>query len=65
MSRFGRQRALEMYADWTDRVMEGEVPAAPPRPRGVERNLVITQWDWADWKGLFTIRCRPTNAIQR
>jgi len=20
---------------------------APPRPQGVERNVVITQWDWA------------------
>ena len=51
LSRFGRQRALEMYADWTDRIAAGEVPPAPPRPRGVERNLVITQWDWADWRG--------------
>ena len=23
---------------------------APPRPTGVERNIVITQWDWADEK---------------
>src|SRR5204863_9755969 len=23
---------------------------APPRPQGVERNVVITQWDWADPK---------------
>ena len=48
MSRFGRERALEMYADWTDRIVAGEVPPAPPRPRGIERNLVITQWDWGD-----------------
>jgi hypothetical protein len=27
------------------------IPAqAPPRPQGVERNVVITQWDWADPK---------------
>ena len=25
-------------------------PQAPPRPQGVERNVVITQWDWADPK---------------
>jgi len=39
-----------MFADWTDRIAAGEVPIAPPRPRGVERNIVITQWDWADPK---------------
>ena len=47
---FGRRRALEMFADWTDRIAAGEVPPAPPRPRGIERNIVITQWDWADPK---------------
>jgi hypothetical protein len=46
---FGR-RGAEMFADWTDRVAAGEVPQAPPRPRGIERNIVITQWDWADPK---------------
>ena len=31
----GRQRALAMYADWTDRIAAGELPAtAPPRPQG-------------------------------
>ena len=45
----GRQRALAMYADWTDRIAAGELPtAAPPRPQGSERNVVITMWDWAD-----------------
>ncbi len=44
----GRERALEMFADWTDRIAAGEVPPAPPRPEGLERNVVITQWDWAD-----------------
>ena len=39
-----------MFADWTDRIAAGEVPPAPPRPRGIERNVVITQWDWADPK---------------
>lgn len=46
----GRQRMLEMFADWTDRIEAGEVPSSPPRPQGVERNVVITQWDWADPK---------------
>jgi hypothetical protein len=47
---FGRRRVLEMFADWTDRIAKGEVPSVPPRPRGLERNIVITQWDWADPK---------------
>lgn len=50
LNNFGRRRALEMFADWTDRIAAGEVPLAPPRPRGIERNVVITQWDWADPK---------------
>ena len=48
LARLGRPRALEMFADWTDRIVAGEVPAAPPRPQGEERNVVVTQWDWAD-----------------
>ncbi|MFN8581399.1 MAG: hypothetical protein U0163_10535 [Gemmatimonadaceae bacterium] len=46
----GRKRMLAMFADWTDRIANGEVPAAPRRPEGIERNVVITQWDWADPK---------------
>ena len=46
MSRFGRERALEMFANWTARIADGEVPPAPPRPTGVERNLVLTIEDW-------------------
>ena len=46
----GRERVLKMFADWTDRIAAGEVPPTPPRPHGIERNVVITQWDWADPK---------------
>ena len=46
MSRFGRQRGLEMFADWTDRIAAGELPPVPPRPAGIERNVVVTLWDW-------------------
>jgi hypothetical protein len=46
----GRDRALRMFAEWTDRIAKGEVPVAPARPQGIERNVVITQWDWADPK---------------
>jgi len=38
----------QMFGDWTDRIAAGELPPAPARPQGVERNVVITQWDWAD-----------------
>ena len=42
----GRRPALTMYADWTDRIAAGEVPPMPPRPQGIERNLVLTLWEW-------------------
>ena len=47
VNEMGRQRTLDVYADWTDRILAGEVPAAPPRPSGVERNLVLTMWKWS------------------
>jgi hypothetical protein len=47
LTTWGRERALKLFADWTDRIAAGEVPPAPPRPQGVERNIVISQWDWA------------------
>ena len=48
VNRMGTERTLEMFADWTDRIEAGEVPPAPPRPSGIERNVVVTLWDWAD-----------------
>jgi hypothetical protein len=54
VNRLGRQRLVAMYADWTDRIAAGEYPQqAPPRPQGLERNVVITQWDWADPREYF------------
>jgi hypothetical protein len=44
----GKERSLKAYADWTERVAKGEVPPAPPRPKGIERNLVVTLWDVGD-----------------
>jgi len=42
---------LAALADWTDRIKAGELPSSsPPRPTGVERNLVITVRDWHDPK---------------
>ena len=49
LNQVGRQPALAMYADWTDRIQAGEYPMAPPpRPYGIERNVVVSLWDWAD-----------------
>lgn len=37
--------------DWTDRIAKGELPfAKPPRPQGVERNIVVTLRDWMNEK---------------
>src|SRR2546425_5580026 len=48
LGRLDAPRALKLFADWTDRIAAGELPASPPsRPQGVERNLVLTLWDWA------------------
>ena len=52
LNRMGRERALGLFADWTDRIAAGEVPPAPPRPQGQERNLVLTQWGWGDTMGM-------------
>ena len=49
LAQVGRRPAIAMYADWTDRIQAGEYPmAAPPRPQGIERNVVVSLWDWAD-----------------
>jgi hypothetical protein len=48
IDRYGTERGLKMLGDWTDRISKGELPAAkPPRPQGLERNVVITVWDWS------------------
>ena len=40
--------ALANFANWTDRIASGELPfEKPARPQGIERNVVITQWEWA------------------
>jgi hypothetical protein len=39
---------FKYLGDWTDRIANGELPKdKPPRPQGVERNLVITEWEWS------------------
>ena len=42
---------FKYFADWTDRIAAGELPAfIPERPQGIERNIVATVRDWADPK---------------
>ena len=64
MGRLG-PRAFTLFAEWTDRIAAGETPPAPPRPQGIERSVVITEWDWADPKAYLhdevsTDRRKPT-----
>src|SRR5438552_10816254 len=44
----GKDASLKSCADWTDRIAKGEVPPAPARPKGLERNIVVTLWDVGD-----------------
>jgi hypothetical protein len=66
LSRFDQERVLANWADWTDRIAAGELPfARPERPHGIERNLVLTLWDWSTPIGymhdlISTDRRKPT-----
>ncbi|MDT8398081.1 MAG: carboxypeptidase-like regulatory domain-containing protein [Pseudomonadales bacterium] len=42
---FGMDGMSKTMADWTRRIKAGAVPPAPPRPSGIERNIVVTLWD--------------------
>jgi hypothetical protein len=54
---------LAALADWTDRIEAGELPSrSPPRPAGVERNLVVTVRDWSDPKHYLHDLPPPTGA---
>ena len=66
VGRLDGPRALALWGDWTDRVAAGELPfAKPERPRGLERNIVLTLWDWSTPTGymhdlISTDRRKPT-----
>ncbi len=48
LGNMGPERALKQFADWTDRIAGGELPfAKPERPKGIERNLVVTMWNFS------------------
>src|SRR3954469_15100466 len=51
IGRLDTQRALDLFGDWTQRIEKGELPfAKPERPQGIERNIVVTLWDWSNPK---------------
>ncbi|HXO92295.1 MAG TPA: carboxypeptidase-like regulatory domain-containing protein, partial [Stellaceae bacterium] len=48
INRLDSKLAFQLFGDWTDRIAKGELPfAQPPRPQGLERNVVLTLWDWS------------------
>lgn len=53
LNQLPHDRALAMFSGWSDQVAAGALPPVPPRPQGVERNVVISEWEWgrgpADW----------------
>ncbi|MBM4197947.1 MAG: carboxypeptidase regulatory-like domain-containing protein [Gammaproteobacteria bacterium] len=64
-TRMGRKAVVGMYARWTDAIAGGAVPEAPPRPKGVERNIVVTMWDWGNATSymhdeITTAKAKPT-----
>jgi len=66
LGRLDPQRALALWGDWTDRIAAGELPFdKPSRPQGVERNIVLSLWDWSTPTGymhdlISTDRRKPT-----
>ena len=49
VERLGGDKFIQALADWGERIQNGEVPEeTPPRPEGIERNIVVTQWEFGD-----------------
>ncbi|HTQ99499.1 MAG TPA: carboxypeptidase-like regulatory domain-containing protein [Candidatus Acidoferrum sp.] len=42
---FGLDGQAKTMADWTRKIEAGATPPMPPRPQGIERNVVVTLWD--------------------
>jgi hypothetical protein len=61
----GRDITTNALSTWAARIARGDVPSAPARPSGIERNVVITQWDWGGGRSyihdiISTDKRRPT-----
>ena len=66
LNQLGMKRATELFGDWTTRIAHGELPAeAPPRPQGVERNVVSRNGIGPIRKRISTTKSRPTSGIPR
>ncbi len=48
MTGMGKTETLDVLAAWTEGIEKGALPPVPPRPSGIERNIVSTQWDVGD-----------------
>ncbi len=48
MSGMGKTETVQTLANWTRAIEGGALPPVPPRPAGIERNVVSTQWDVGD-----------------
>lgn len=48
LRQMGQEQTVKQLAAWTEGIEAGAVPPAPPRPQGIERNIVSTQWDVGD-----------------
>jgi hypothetical protein len=48
MTGMGKTETLKALAAWTESIEKGALPPVPPRPTGIERNIVSTQWDVGD-----------------
>src|SRR5580693_3069300 len=48
LGQMGKDPTLKALSDWTQGIEAGAVPPAPPRPTGIERNIVATLWDVGD-----------------
>ena len=48
ISKIDPQTAFKHFGDWSNRIAAGELPFdKPQRPQGLERNVVISMWDWS------------------
>jgi len=48
LASMGPEKVYDLFSKWTDRIAGGELPFdKPDRPKGIERNVVFTMWDWA------------------
>ncbi len=48
LGQMGKDPTLKSLSDWTMAIEAGAVPPTPPRPTGIERNVVATLWDVGD-----------------